>query len=283
MDLRLRFQAQFRRALTTNSERRPTTAANTPPTPPRVPALPPRRATFHFPKLQLHLPQSQITATTHDGDDIALPLPAGILLPALLHPPDEPHDPPRPARQMVRPDPRLLPPPPHLQALPRRRHPLRLHRGPPARPAEPQRRVLPAQRADHLLPATATASAAAAPEELFHNKTLNKRLSLADAREVLEFMRKDGRAEALPASTDVFWVYWRTPDEWAAVIEGWIDETAQKGVVLTLYELTEGEGTRGTEFHGLDPDLLAKALQILVKRGKAQIFGQEDSQGVKFF
>lgn len=38
-----------------------------------------------------------------------------------------------------------------------------------------------------------------------------------------------------------------------------------------------------TDFHGLDPDLLSKALQILVKRGKAQIFGQEDSQGVKFF
>ncbi|TKW56804.1 Vacuolar protein-sorting-associated protein 25 [Colletotrichum tanaceti] len=132
-------------------------------------------------------------------------------------------------------------------------------------------------------PATAATSAAAAPEELFHNRTLNKRLSLADAREVLEFMRKDGRAEPLPASTDVFWVYWRTPDEWASVVEGWIDETAQKGVVLTLYELTEGESTRGTEFHGLDPDLLAKALQILVKRGKAQIFGQEDSQGVKFF
>jgi ESCRT-II complex subunit VPS25 len=37
------------------------------------------------------------------------------------------------------------------------------------------------------------------------------------------------------------------------------------------------------EFHGLDQDLLQKALGILVKRGKAQIFGQEDSQGVKFF
>ncbi|KAK1977126.1 ESCRT-II complex subunit [Colletotrichum cereale] len=132
-------------------------------------------------------------------------------------------------------------------------------------------------------PATAASSAAAAPEELFHNRALNKRLSLADAREVLDFMRKDGRAEAPPAATDVFWVYWRTPDEWAALVEAWIDETAQKGVVLTLYELTEGESTRGTEFHGLDPDLLAKALQILVKRGKAQIFGQEDSQGVKFF
>lgn len=38
-----------------------------------------------------------------------------------------------------------------------------------------------------------------------------------------------------------------------------------------------------TEFHGLDQDLLQKALNTLVKRGKAQIFGQEDSQGVKFF
>jgi ESCRT-II complex subunit VPS25 len=38
-----------------------------------------------------------------------------------------------------------------------------------------------------------------------------------------------------------------------------------------------------TEFHGLDTELLQKALGILVKRGKAQIFGQEDSQGVKFF
>ncbi|KAF6818870.1 vacuolar protein-sorting-associated protein [Colletotrichum musicola] len=128
-----------------------------------------------------------------------------------------------------------------------------------------------------------SASAAAAPEELFHNKMLNKRLSLADARDVLDFMRKEGRAEPLSGSADVFWVYWRTPDEWAAAVEGWIDETAQKGVVMTLYELTEGEGTRGTEFHGLDPELLQKALQVLVKRGKAQIFGQEDSQGVKFF
>ena len=38
-----------------------------------------------------------------------------------------------------------------------------------------------------------------------------------------------------------------------------------------------------TEFHGMDPELLQKALGVLVKRGKAQIFGQEDSQGVKFF
>ncbi|KAI0849832.1 ESCRT-II complex, vps25 subunit [Daldinia vernicosa] len=142
-------------------------------------------------------------------------------------------------------------------------------------------------------------------EDLFRNRRLGRSLRLSDAREVLEFMRKEGRAEPVAAvgkdgsgsgsgnggggggggggAGDVYWVYWRTPEEWAGLVEAWVDETAQKGAVLTLYELTDGEGTRGTEFYGLDPDLLQKALQVLVKRGKAQIFGQEDQQGVKFF
>jgi ESCRT-II complex subunit VPS25 len=131
-------------------------------------------------------------------------------------------------------------------------------------------------------------------EALFHNKSINRRLSLADAREVLDFMRKEGRAEYVNPSAntpsaghgqqgDVIWIYWRTPEEWAALVEAWVDDTAQKGNVLTLYELTDGEGTRGSELHGLDSELLLKALAVLVKRGKAQVFGSEDSQGVKFF
>lgn len=37
------------------------------------------------------------------------------------------------------------------------------------------------------------------------------------------------------------------------------------------------------EFHGMEPDILQKSLNVLVKRGKAQVFGSEDQQGVKFF
>ncbi|KAI1184688.1 ESCRT-II complex, vps25 subunit [Nemania serpens] len=139
-----------------------------------------------------------------------------------------------------------------------------------------------------------------AAEDLFHNRRIGRRLALADAREVLEFMRRDGRAEFVVGggsggaddgisnggggeAGDVVWVYWRTPEEWATLIETWVDETAQKGTVLTLYELSQGEDTLGTEFHGLDLELLQKALQVLVKRNKAQIFGQEDQLGVKFF
>ncbi|SPQ27035.1 decd3916-e42c-4117-9874-0aa30fe61f9b [Thermothielavioides terrestris] len=142
--------------------------------------------------------------------------------------------------------------------------------------------------------------------ELFYNRRINRRLSLADIREVIDFLRRDGRAEYVAGGGssssngsgggfdgaggggggggegDVAWIYWRTPEEWAALVEGWVDATGQRGSVLTLYELVEGDGTRG-KFHGLDQELLLKALNVLVKRGKAQVFGQEDSRGVKFF
>lgn len=38
-----------------------------------------------------------------------------------------------------------------------------------------------------------------------------------------------------------------------------------------------------TEFHDIDPEVMLKSLNILVKRGKAQIFGSDDEKGVKFF
>jgi ESCRT-II complex subunit VPS25 len=41
------------------------------------------------------------------------------------------------------------------------------------------------------------------------------------------------------------WIYWRTPEEWASLVEGWVDATGQKGSVLTVYELVEGDGSRG--------------------------------------
>lgn len=105
-------------------------------------------------------------------------------------------------------------------------------------------------------------------------------------------MRKEGRAEwvgggkgdgAGAGAGGEFWVWWRNVEEWAGLIAEWVDETAQKNTVLTLYELTESEATLSQEFHGMDPELLQKALSVLVKRGKAQVFGQEDQQGVKFF
>ncbi|KAK3402115.1 ESCRT-II complex subunit-domain-containing protein [Sordaria brevicollis] len=132
------------------------------------------------------------------------------------------------------------------------------------------------------------------PEVLpFHNPRINRRLSVSDIKSLIDFLKKDGRAEYVPTSSgkqkgetegDEAFIYWRTPEEWGSLIESWVDETAQRGSVLTVYELREGEGTRGTEIWGMDSDVLVKALGTVVKRGKAQIFQSgEDSLGVKFF
>lgn len=79
---------------------------------------------------------------------------------------------------------------------------------------------------------------------LFHNSTLKKRLSLKDAKAIIDYMvSKDGeeRAEWLGPEKSAAWIWWRKPEEWANVIASWVDETGQKGTVLTLYELIQGE------------------------------------------
>ncbi|XWW98717.1 hypothetical protein V2A60_006719 [Cordyceps javanica] len=157
----------------------------------------------------------------------------------------------------------------------------------------------------------------AAESDLFWNRRLERRLQAPDVRELVEGMVREGSAEYLAAGAssgsssshhpdggaaaasaggggggggpsggggpDVVLLYWKKPEEWAALVEAYVEETGQKGSVLTVYEISEGDGTRNTELHGIDSEVLRKALNILVKRGKAQIFGQEDSLGVKFF
>lgn len=121
---------------------------------------------------------------------------------------------------------------------------------------------------------------------LFHNASLKKRLAANDIKEVIEFMASrdgDERAEWLTPAKAAAWIWWRKPEEWANLIASWVDDTGQKGAVLTLYELVEGDATENQEFHGMDMQVLHKSLATLTKKGKAQVFGSEDQQGVKFF
>ena len=83
--------------------------------------------------------------------------------------------------------------------------------------------------------------------------------------------------------TSTCFVYWRSLSEWADSIYDWVHETGQKGAVLTVYEIREGEAAQNKEWKDIDEVLLRKILNVLVKRGKAQIFGQEENTGVKFF
>ena len=51
-----------------------------------------------------------------------------------------------------------------------------------------------------------------------------------------------GKAGDLAGRTTA-WIYWRRPEEWADVIMDWIDSTGQKGSVVTIHEITQGEAT----------------------------------------
>lgn len=93
---------------------------------------------------------------------------------------------------------------------------------------------------------------------LFYNAALRKRLDLREARDVIDWMVKSEeeggggrRAEWIESSSgsgnqapkSVAWIWWRRPEEWADVIADWVDGTGQKGAVLTVYELVQGEAT----------------------------------------
>lgn len=60
-------------------------------------------------------------------------------------------------------------------------------------------------------------------------------------------MHTDGRVEYVGGGTsgDVVFLYWRKPEEWAELVENYVEESGQKGSVLTVYELVEGDGTKG--------------------------------------
>ncbi|KAI4660509.1 hypothetical protein J4E90_006077 [Alternaria incomplexa] len=139
----------------------------------------------------------------------------------------------------------------------------------------------------------------ALPTPLFTNTTLRRSLSLRDAKAIITYMASPeggNRAEFINTSSSKkakageeseggkAWIYWRRPEEWAAALEEWVERTGQKGTVLTLYEIVEGDASRREEFFGMDLELLQRSLGVCVKRGRAQVFGSGgEGEGVKFF
>ncbi|KAK9452988.1 ESCRT-II complex subunit-domain-containing protein [Dipodascopsis uninucleata] len=124
--------------------------------------------------------------------------------------------------------------------------------------------------------------------DLFTNRTIERSLKLETCREILESMVKSGDAEWVAVKSGLSSsaiIYWRRPDEWASLISDWIDESGQRGAILTLYEIAESDLTLTQDFHGIDQTILRKALDILVRRGQAQIMRSADGNeaGVKFF
>ncbi|XP_068626713.1 vacuolar protein-sorting-associated protein 25 [Battus philenor] len=118
---------------------------------------------------------------------------------------------------------------------------------------------------------------------LFNNAAINRKLSQESLLTILEDMAKTGRAMPIDKSKNVWEVYWHSLDEWGNMLYNWASSNGLNNTVCTLYELREGDATVGEEFHGLDMNVLVKALKALEVKGKCELMEFDDSQGVKFF
>ncbi|EWC48347.1 hypothetical protein DRE_02116 [Drechslerella stenobrocha 248] len=116
---------------------------------------------------------------------------------------------------------------------------------------------------------------------LFTNKDINRHLPLPTIREVVDDLAATANAEWTSPDKSAAYIYWRTPDDFATQIYTYLDDTAQKGTVLTLLELTDGDDTTSQEWYGMEQPMLERCLAVLVKRGVAQVFSVGDDKGVK--
>ena len=139
--------------------------------------------------------------------------------------------------------------------------------------------------------------------------------------EILDCLVAQGNAEYTSKTKEQITLFWRKVDAWAKLIYNYAESTGQSnGSILTLYDLQEADETRNEgfilifillfiyylyhsfyfifvilisfnnslvfflEFHGLETEVLLRALKVLEKEGKAEVFSSGDgSIGVKFF
>ncbi|XP_049876071.1 vacuolar protein-sorting-associated protein 25-like isoform X3 [Pectinophora gossypiella] len=118
---------------------------------------------------------------------------------------------------------------------------------------------------------------------LFNNASINRKLSQDAISSILEDMARKGRAAPIDKSKNVWEIYWHSLDEWGNMVYSWACNNGMNNSVCTLFELREGENTVDEEFHGLDMNILLKALKSLEKKGRCELMEFDDNQGVKFF
>ncbi|XP_012276013.1 vacuolar protein-sorting-associated protein 25 [Orussus abietinus] len=118
---------------------------------------------------------------------------------------------------------------------------------------------------------------------LFHNTTIDRKLPSDVIVIVLEELAKSGNASPLDKTKQRWLVYWHTLEEWGEIIYNWVQDNGFIGSVCTFFELTQGDDTIDQEFHGLDTEVLIRALRTLEASRKAEIIMFDDNQGVKFF
>ena len=94
-----------------------------------------------------------------------------------------------------------------------------------------------------------------------------------------------GHAEWKDEARTTCFVMWRSPQEIAASLLDFVRKNGMAGQVYTVYDLHSGDELTATaDFHGTDPAIFRRALDILEGQGKCAVFRGQNSEedGVKF-
>lgn len=116
---------------------------------------------------------------------------------------------------------------------------------------------------------------------VFENKKIQRRLKPDVIQLVLADMVSSKKADWVDSKTKTeVWVWWRSAEEWATLILGWIDSTGQNGSIVTFYDIAGDDNPGVPEMVGMDSVMLHKVCQVLANQGKAAIMRDEEGNEV---
>lgn len=118
---------------------------------------------------------------------------------------------------------------------------------------------------------------------LFYNEAINRRLTAAGATQFIDDLAKNGNAEWMTREKQACTIFFKNVDHWATSILKWVEDCGKTDTVLTLWEIQNGEDSEDQEFYGVDQRIIMKALQLLERKGRAEIINSDSGVGVKFF
>lgn len=120
---------------------------------------------------------------------------------------------------------------------------------------------------------------------LWKNDAIHRQLKYPEeVMQVVEDFVQHGHGEWEDGNKTRCRILWRKPEQLAADIYHWAEQSGHIGSVCTVYELHSGEDVNGLSFQGVDEELLRRALAILEDSGKCAIFKGDTSEedGIKF-
>ena len=111
----------------------------------------------------------------------------------------------------------------------------------------------------------------------FRNKSVNKELTADSIRDICDFMIEEGIAEWLDYSRVRLRVYWRSHNEWANRIYGFMMDTGRIVDLHTVYDLSTYE----QEWSTLPTLDIKKVIEDLITQGKAR-WADNDQTAIRF-